>query len=112
VLQPEGNKAGEVWLRVESSEGIAWVVCDAFFNIAQLAGGLGSLPLRLSGTAPGLRIGGTLSLLHLSDKRAYKDWVLRQLQLDRPNVLVPSHGDVARGPDLSERLTRLIHERL
>jgi hypothetical protein len=112
VLQPEGNKAGEVWLRVECREGIAWVVCDAFFNIAQLAGGISSLPFRLSGTAPGLRIGGTLPLLHLSDKHAYKDWVLKQLQVDRPNVLVPSHGDVARGTDLSERLTRLVQERL
>lgn len=112
VLEPEGTRAGEVWLRVETRDGVAWVVSDAFFNMAQTPAGLSGLFCRATGTTPGLRVGSTFLWLALSDRRRYRRWLLDQLAADRPRMLVPGHGEVIAGVDLSDTLRILAEKRL
>lgn len=102
-LFPEGTKNGEVWLEVERT----WVVCDAFFNEPENPTGTFGLGCRLTGTTPGLRIGGTWPLLHLASRAQYRRWLTAALGERPPTRLVPSHGDVAEGEDLGQRLLAL-----
>jgi len=112
VLEPPGIRAGEVWLRVETGHGITWVVSDAFFNLAEHPSGGMGLACRVLGVSRGLRIGRTFTALALGDRATYRAWLLEQLERDRPRSLVPSHGDIAAGDDLPERLRALIRQRL
>ena len=48
----------------------------------------------------------------LNDRKRFKRWALRQLQQDRPVMLIPAHGELAESADLSERLDALIRDRL
>jgi glyoxylase-like metal-dependent hydrolase (beta-lactamase superfamily II) len=112
LLEAGGSKAGEAWLRVETRGGTAWVVGDAFFNMAAHPTGLFGLGARLTGTTAGLRIGSTWSPLHLRDKGAYREWLDARITEDRPRILVPLHGDVLVDPTLPDRLRALARDRL
>jgi len=108
---PPGTRAGELWLSVAGASGRAWVVCDAFFNVAHAPRTPMGLLLRALGIAPGLRI-GTSFLWLLRDRAAYCDWLLSKLAEERPTLLVPSHGDVVQDDSLPERLRALVERRL
>lgn len=112
LLEPPGLKSGEIWLRVETERGVAWAVCDAFFNVNNALSGMMGMVLRATSTAPGLRIGKTFDWLVLRDKRAYRRWLEERIAEDAPRVLVPSHGDVVVDDDLPERLRELASRRL
>lgn len=112
VVEPPHTKTGETWLRVATARGPAWVVGDAFFNVAGRATGAMGLVLRATRTAPGLSLGKTFVWLGLRDKRSYAAWLAEQLDGDPPALLVPCHGDVYDGEDLVERLRALARARL
>ena len=108
LLEPPGLKTGEVWLRAETDRGVAWAVGDAFFNVNDpVSGGMGFV-LKLTATVPGLRVGRTFRWLGIGDRAAYRDWLQRRIEDDRPRVLIPAHGDVAEGEDLPERLAAIV----
>jgi hypothetical protein len=113
ILEPPGVRVGEVWLRVEVAGGVAWVVCDAFFNFATLAP---KAPMRLfqklTHAAPGLSISALMKFGGLSDRGTYKAWALDQLARDRPTLLVPNHGEILRGPEVAARLRGVLEARL
>ncbi len=112
VLVPPGLKTGELWLRLRTPDWCVWVVSDGFFHLPALPRGAIGMFCRVTGTAPGLRIGGTFLALAVSDRRAYREWLLRRIAEDRPLALVPGHGDVLFADDLSERLAALATARL
>ncbi len=112
LLSPPGLKNGEVWLRIASGDRVTWVVSDAFFNLAANARGFMGLVLRATGTAPGLRIGRTFTLLAVGDTAPYRDWLLERIAADRPTTLVPGHGAVLADADLPARLDALVRARL
>lgn len=104
VLEPPGLKTGEVWLRVETSRGLAWVVTDAFFNLEDNpTGGMG-LACRLLAVTPGLRVSRTYTMLAVADKAEHRAWLYQQLERDRPRLLIPAHGRVLEADDLADRL--------
>jgi hypothetical protein len=112
LLEPPGLKSGEVWLRAETERGVAWAVCDAFFNVNNALSGMMGLALRATSTAPGLRIGDTFRWLVLGDKRAYRRWLEERIAEDAPRILIPSHGDVLIDDALPDRLRELAARRL
>jgi hypothetical protein len=112
LLVPPGLKNGEVWLKVPTAAGTAWVVSDAFFALAKNATGFTGFMLRATGTAPGLRIGRTFTGLGIGAKVLYRDWLLERIATDRPAVLIPGHGEVLAGADLADRLDELTRMRL
>jgi hypothetical protein len=112
LLAPPGLRNGELWLSVETTRGVAWVVSDAFFNLEAHPSGTFGLACRITATTRGLRIGRTFTTLAVADRRAYGAWLLAQLERDRPRVLVPGHGDLVEAPDLAGRLAELASARL
>jgi hypothetical protein len=112
LIEPAGTKTGEVWLEVALGGRLAWVVTDAFFNLAtSLAGMIGHL-LRATRTVPGLQLGRTFKWTGVKDARAYVASVTRELKRAAPTVLVPAHGDVLIDDALPSRLQQLLEQRL
>ncbi|HJN72398.1 MAG TPA: hypothetical protein QGF58_00575 [Myxococcota bacterium] len=94
ALSIPGSRTGEVWLSIQTSRGLAWVVGDAFSYVPRTPNtflGLMFWALRYS---PGLCIGNSFKWYALDDRRAYRDWLHERLATDAPALLVPAHGDV------------------
>jgi hypothetical protein len=112
LLEPEGTRSGEVWLELVRGGDRAWIVCDAFFNVAAFEPGFSGWVLRATRTGPGLSLGQTWKYLQLADRARYKAWLLERLAGGPPNVLVVAHGSVLRDVALGERLRAIVEERL
>ncbi len=112
ILEPDGTKSGEVWLRVETSTGVAWCVTDALFNVPESPTGLMGAFLRWTNTVPGLSIGWTFLSWGLDDRAAYRSWFDRRLEIDRPTRLIVAHGEDCAGEDLADRIAELAERRL
>lgn len=112
LLEPPALRTGEVWLRAETPRGIAWMVTDGFFHCPDTPSGMFGVGCMLTGTTPGLRLGRTFTLLAVENPRPYRDWLLSQLDRDRPRILIPAHGDILEADDVWERLRRLATARL
>lgn len=112
ILQPEGLKQGEVWLRFETPQGIVWAVCDAFFNVMPVPTSVFGGFLWLTQGAPGLRIGGTFLAVGIRDKQRYSGWLHAQLLADRPIGLLPAHGNPVFAQDLSDQLAEIVRRRV
>jgi hypothetical protein len=106
LLVPPAIKSGEIWLSVRGAKQRAWMVGDAFFNIARTGLSPMGLLLRAVGIRPGLNIGGPFRSL-LRDRAGYQEWLLGKLQTERPTMLIPCHGEVLSDVALPERLQRL-----
>lgn len=98
LVPPAGLKTGEVWLSIAGAERHAWVVVDAFCGPAGKTRDVGHEP-GILGTFPKFGIG---------DRTVYLDWLERQIEADKPTVLVPCHGAVVEGGQLPGKLRRLV----
>lgn len=112
LVVPDGVKTGETWLVLRTADSVAWIVCDAFFHLPHTPRNPAGVFLRLSGTTPGLRIGNTFKWGHLQDRAAYRDWILRRIDEDRPSILIPAHGEPIEDAELASRLRALVEKRL
>lgn len=61
--------------------------------------------------APGLSISATFKWM-LKDRAAYRDWLLAQIEREKPTVLIPSHGQIINDANLPARLADLVRARL
>ncbi|NUP06132.1 MAG: hypothetical protein HOW73_08750 [Polyangiaceae bacterium] len=111
-LEPEGTRNGEVWLEISHGDQIAWLVCDAFFNVPASPKGFMGWALRAIETVPGLKLGTTWKYLALADRGRYKGWLLERLATKPPTMLVFSHGDTLVDEQLGQRLASIVEERL
>jgi hypothetical protein len=102
-LEPEGTKNGEVWVRAHG----AWLVGDAFLNVAGPVSGVTGFVLKLTGTAPGFCISRLWGALHLADRAKYRSWLFAELDRAPPTWLVPSHGEPISSPELARQLREL-----
>lgn len=98
LLEPEGLKTGEAWLRVREKKTTAWIVVDAFCGPPSGAGGPGLLK-----TFPKFGVG---------DRDRYVAWVERQIRRDKPTSLLPCHGRSVHDAALPEKLLDLVANRL
>jgi hypothetical protein len=108
-LECEGAKSGETLLALADR---TWIAGDAFFNIERPVTGIVGTGLRMLKTVPGLSIGQTFNWLALSNRPAYREWVLSAIERDRPSRLWMSHGETVEGEDLPERLAELVKARV
>ena len=111
LLVPPGSNLGEVWMRVEDSNHVHWIVCDAFTNIDRLSP---SLWLRALQWLYGLRTGRRLSSAlrrSRTDPTAFRTWL--HTELDRGcHTLTPCHGEIDNRSRLPERIKEVAEQAL
>jgi len=88
-------KSGEALVRIRSERGLVWFVTDVLLNMPRLPDHpLARLIFKLSGSAPGLKFNKLAGLVMVRDKRALKRWLVEQIDVEPPQWLIPSHGDM------------------
>lgn len=114
VLFPPGHRAGDVWLhKTSATQEVLWITCDSFLNYARYSHQpLARFLQKRLDAAPGLKISQVVKWFILDDRHRFKHWALAQLTADKPQTLIPSHGEIMRGEDLHEQLQRLLERRL
>ncbi|MBX3246319.1 MAG: hypothetical protein KF901_03975 [Myxococcales bacterium] len=108
-LVPAGTKNGEAWLSLDVDGARTWIICDALFHETRPLKGARGVMLRWLSTAPGLCIGATFDWLGLEDRAAFRAWLERTLDEERPARILPSHGtpyDVGDGEELRALIAR------
>lgn len=98
ILQPDGLKTGEIWVRAEADGDVTWFVVDAFSGIGKPAN-----DTRVS--EPGLL--KTFPNFGVANKSVYRSWIEDRIRTDRPKCIVPCHGAIMQAPDLPDRLLAL-----
>jgi hypothetical protein len=101
LVEPDGLRTGEVWLRAKTSSLTAWFVVDAIAGASMANGNSRFDHPTLLRTFP--RFG-------VRDKKAYVDWFARQLAVDQPQLVVPCHGGIIASSDLPQKLKKLQDE--
>jgi len=113
-LFPPGHRAHDTWLRKRNDDGTSlWITCDSFLNYERLSHQpVAKFMQKILGAAPDLKISQVIKWLVLNNRTSFKAWALSQLEQDRPNMLIPCHGEVRAEDDLSLALKILIESRL
>jgi hypothetical protein len=113
-LVPPGHRAGDVWLKkTDEQGGVSWILCDSFLNYERMSRHfIARMMQRLFDAAPGLKISTVQKYWIFDDREAFRDWVLAQLAQDKPTMMIPSHGEIARSDDLFMALEDLVKARL
>lgn len=102
IVETQGLKTGEIWLRIKLPKFRAWFVVDAF-------GGAKITGEACSTSTPSML--GTFPKMGVADAAKYKTWVLDQIATDKPDLIVPCHGAIFRSRDLTKRLAALVEQR-
>lgn len=106
TVVPPGTKNGELWVR----RGDALIVGDAWFNAPTPEGTFGFV-FRALRVTPGLQVSRTWTTLGLSNKRAYRDFVVQSIGDSRPDMIVPCHGEPLTGAAVEEAI-EMVKERV
>lgn len=112
-LFPLGHRSGDVWLHKKSADNGLWITCDSFLNYERLSKQPIAKSLqKLLGAAPGLKMSQVIKWGLLDSRKDFKSWVLAQLLIDKPSILIPSHGELIVDTQLPEKLKTLVTSRL
>ena len=111
---PPGHRGGDIWLcKITENAANVWITCDSFLNYERVSNQpIARFLQKLLGAAPGLKISQVIKWLIMDKYSAFKPWVLKQLAEDKPEILIPSHGEIDRDKDLTSRLEQLVKSRL
>lgn len=110
IVDVPDNAFGECWLKIETPERIYWAVCDSLMNLPELGSNpLVSWLLKLYGLGIGLHVHKRFRR-GLEDSAGFAEWALVQFRQDKPQVLIPCHGDVDDASDLGQQLQKLIEK--
>ena len=113
ILEPPGTRNGELWLRATDPDGsVLWVVGDAWFNFPQIPPGAYGLLCRAIRVGPGLEIGRSWNWLGVADRKAYRRWVLQELERSGPTQLLMSHGELVGDAGLADALIEQVQRRI
>ena len=103
LIEPQGLKTGEVWLRVKQSNQICWIVGDAFCGPAKGNRNSFSAMPELLKPFPTYGIG---------NRTEYVAWVTSQIEADLPTTVVPCHGGLIRSKQLPQKLLKLVSQKI
>ena len=106
LIEPDGLKNGEVWLRTENDGIVAWFVADTFFNSIPRERQKAPPPPPLS--TENLRIARIFLGLGVRDRASLAAWLRAQLAADQPQWIVPCHGPIAGGEGLVRHIEQQI----
>ena len=99
MLEPEGLKTGEIWLRIQTNETIAWLVVDGFSGPKINEGQIWSDQPEILKTFPSYGVG---------DKTVYSDWLTARIETDQPETIIPCHGSLLSAKTLPDKLKKLV----
>lgn len=98
LVEPEGLKTGEVWLCVRSGDRLAWIVTDAFCGFEASGGD--------QATVGFLK---TFPKYGVQDPVVFAAWVRKRLEVETPDLILPSHGEPVRGAALKQDILDLLN---
>lgn len=112
VIETRHCKIGELWMSLHADTPHRTLcVADAFFCLDKPKG----LQSQLIQTASGIRNSPAASRLFkwaaLEKRKAYYAWATQTINELDPQILIPQHGRVLRGPDLTARLQEALDNR-
>lgn len=109
LLSVEGDKVGDVLVRIRSNAGIVLYTSDFVANFKKLPPNpVAGLLFKLTNSAPGLKVFNLFFAFFVADRKAARASLIRELTEHPPAVVVPAHGEVAREPELGPRLVKLL----
>lgn len=109
LLAMDGDKIGDLLLRVKSERGVILYASDMIANIPRLPRNpLARLIFKLSDSAPGLKIFTLFFKFFVKDPIAARKFLIRELETNPPSILVPAHGDVITRPDIGPTLIGML----
>jgi len=109
IIAADGCKVGDVLVRIQSERGPLLYVGDFFANIPKLPWNpLFRLMFKLTKSAPGFRVFGIFFKFFSSDRAALRDFLIRQLQVSSPAIMIPAHGDPVARPDLGPTMISML----
>ena len=100
LLEPDGLKTGEVWVRIKSATVCALAVTDAFSSKIHAPGEHGSEVTML----------GTFPRYGIKDQSNYRKWAIETLSVISPTILLPCHGSPVVSEDLVAQLIGQLEE--
>jgi glyoxylase-like metal-dependent hydrolase (beta-lactamase superfamily II) len=97
VLQPEGMKAPDLFVRATSGGRTVWFTGDLVSNTTAADIGLPArLIFGLLGGGSGFRFNRVPAIVYVKDRKAWFDSVRAAFEQAPPSVVMPGHGDPVR----------------
>lgn len=102
-------KNGECLFQIRGTRGWIWHMTDAILNMTRMPSNpIFAFLLRLLGFGVGLRLNRMFQRWFVSDKRAFRTWLLEELQARPPVAVVLGHGKFLHGEQVASVLQALI----
>ncbi len=98
ILEPDGLKTGEIWIRIQGQDQLAWILTDAFCGPKGKQSDMSDKPELL----------GTFPKFGVADKKIYSHWVDQTLSRNIPTRIIPCHGSMISGPNLGKALRTIL----
>lgn len=109
VIAADGCKIGDVIVTVQTDNGTLAYVGDFIANIQTLPKNLlFRLFMKLTDSAPGLKVFNLFFKFFVKDKHAARDFLIRELEASPPAIVVPGHGDVVQRAELGPTLVSML----
>ena len=108
VTVVDGEKKGDVIVRVKTEKGTLLYASDFIANIQKLPSNvLFKTVFRLIGSGRGLKAFKLFFLL-FSKRGAARDFLIREIEAAAPTTLVPAHGEIVTRSDLAPTLVSIL----
>jgi hypothetical protein len=109
LIAIDGDKIGDVCVRVQTERGTLFYAGDFIANINTLPSNLlVRLFFRLTDSGPGLKVFGVFFKFFVKNGKAARACLINELEQHPPSILVPAHGDVVQKPDLAPTLIGML----
>jgi hypothetical protein len=109
VFAVDGDKIGDVLVRVRTEKGVMLYVSDFIANIKSLPRNLiFRVMFKLTDSGPGLKVFRLFFRFFVADRVAARDFLVKELEANPPAVLLPAHGDVVARSDLASTLINML----
>jgi hypothetical protein len=109
VFAVDGDKVGDVLVRVRTERGTVLYASDFIANIQSLPDSfIFRMIFKLTDSGPGLKVFRIFFKFFVADRKAARDFLVKEIEANPPAVLVPAHGDVVIQSDLAPTLVGML----
>jgi hypothetical protein len=109
VFAVDGDKVGDVLVRVRTEKGVVLYASDFIANVQALPSNfIFRMMFKFTDSGPGLKVFRLFFKFFVADRVAARDFLVKELEANPPAVLVPAHGDVIARSDLAPTLVGML----